>query len=95
MPSVLKVIVFPSNETILSFKKRSTCCMIFITFRKLFCTLRVPLCKKYTHKILIVFAVKLLRLKPQSTTKALFREPTPAISHLLQLVLVSKKEEIP
>ena len=62
--------------------------MLFTVSRKLFCTLRVTLYEKLTPTILIVSVVKLMDFKMQAASKTPFREPSPAISHLL------KKEKI-
>ena len=93
MTSVLKIIIFPSNESILLFQKLSTWCMIFIVSRKLFSTLRVPLYEKRAPKILIVSVVKLMNFKPQIASKTSFREPSPAISHLLMFAFSPEKGE--
>ena len=60
--------------------------MIFTVSRKLFCTLRVS-------KILIVSVVKLMDFKPQTASKTPFREPSPAISHLLKFAFSPEKRE--
>ena len=49
--------------------------------------------EKWTPKILIVSAVKVMDFKPQTASKNPFREPVPAISHLLEFAFSSEKRE--
>ena len=58
-----------------------------------FCTLRVPFYEKRMPKILIVSAVKLIDFKPQTASKTPFREPSPAISHLMKFAFSPQKRE--
>ena len=53
----------------------------------------MPLYKKGTPKILIVSVVKLMDFKPQTTSKTPFREPSPAILHLLKFAFSPEKGE--
>ena len=66
--------------------------MLFTVSRKIFCTLRVPLYEKGTPKILIVSVVKLMVFKSQNASETPFREPSPAISHLLKFAFSPKKK---
>ena len=58
-----------------------------------FCTLRVPFYEKRMPKILIVSVVKLIDFKPQTASKTPFREPSPAISHLMKFAFSPQKRE--
>ena len=49
--------------------------------------------KKWTPKILIVSVVKKIDFQPQTASKTSFREPSPAISHLLKFALRLEKRE--
>ena len=91
MASVLKIIILSSNKNILLFRKRETWCMFFTVTRQLFYTLRVSLYEKWTPKILIVSVVKLIDFKLQTASKTPFREPSLAISHLLEFDLSPQK----
>ena len=44
-------------------------------------------------KLLIVSIVKLMDFEPQTASKATFREPSPAISHLLKFTFSPEKRE--
>ena len=67
--------------------------MLLTLSRKLFFTLRVPLYEKWTQKILIVSVAELIDFKPQTAFKTPFREPSPAISHLLKFAFIPEKRE--
>ena len=45
------------------------------------------------RKYLIVSVVKLMDFKPQTVSKTPFREPSPAISHLLKFTFSPEKSE--
>ena len=77
-----KFFILLSNESILLFQKRSTCCMLFKVSKKLFGTFRVPMYEKWTLKMLIVSVVKFKDFKPQTDSKTPFGEPYPLILHL-------------
>ena len=53
----------------------------------------MPLYEKWTLKNLTVSGVKLTDFRPQTASKTPFREPSPAISHLLKFVFSPEKRE--
>ena len=67
--------------------------MLFTVSRKLFCTLRVTSYEKCKSNILIVSVVKLMAFKSQTSSRTLFREPSPATSHLLKFAFSLQKRE--
>ena len=67
--------------------------MLFTASRRLFCILSELRYEKSTPKILTVSVVKLTNFKPQTVSKILFREPSPAISHLLKFAFSHEEIE--
>ena len=91
--SVLKIIIFPSNETILLFRKWSNYCILLTVFRTLVCNLKTLLYEKWKTNVLIVSVVRLLDFKPQTVSKTPFRKASLAISHFLKSAFSLEKQK--